>query len=85
MGAGPETAEEWSSVDVYMGSLERIYVLVEKRLLDPDTVQRMYRYRVGNLMAHEGIRDKIVSEKDYWQDYINLCRLVGVSIPELGF
>jgi hypothetical protein len=76
-GAGPSTPEEWITVEVYMGLLERIGVLVDKGLLDLDVVASAYGYRMGNLVANERIRTtKLEGEARSWQSFLSLWEKV---------
>ena len=54
---GPASVEEWVAVERYMGLFERINILVEDKIIDIDTVDRLYGYRVINIS-----RNKIIQQ-----------------------
>ncbi len=54
----PETPEEWIAVDIYMGLFERIQVLIEDSIVDFDTFDRLYGYRVFLIVNNPVIRQK---------------------------
>jgi hypothetical protein len=65
--------EEWVAVEQYMGLFERINVLVEDNIIDIDTIDRLYGYRVINILGNEIIqKTKLERESQYWQDFIKL-------------
>jgi hypothetical protein len=68
--AGPD---DWAAVEAYMGVFERIQLLVEERILDLDTVDRLYSYRVLNIVNNEHIRkEKLVEKGQFWTDFRKL-------------
>lgn len=81
-GKGPVTQEDWADVDAYMGLFERIYVLIDKKVLDAETVNRLYGYRVNNIILNQKIcKAKLVINADSWTDFINLCEKLKIQIP----
>lgn len=79
--AGPTTPSEWADVEIYMGLFERINILIEKEILDKDTVRKLYGYRVRNIVANKTIRDvKLKREARSWQDFIRLCESLDIVI-----
>lgn len=78
--SGPTNGEEWSKVEAYMGLFERINILVEKEILDAETVKRLYSYRVANIVANPIIRKaKLVDNARYWTDFSNLCQKLSIT------
>jgi hypothetical protein len=72
-GAGPVSADDWADVEAYLGLFERIAVLVERKLLDPDVVLRLYGYRMSNIWANDIIRrEKLIERAGGWQDFLRL-------------
>ena len=70
---GPINLEEWVAVEQYMGLFERINVLVEDRIIDIDTIDRLYGYRVINILGNEIIKhSKLEIESESWQHFIKL-------------
>jgi hypothetical protein len=69
----PASVEEWVAVERYMGLFERINILVEDKIIDIDTVDRLYGYRVINVSENKIIRQvKLEQQAKDWQDFINL-------------
>ena len=79
--AGPSSDSEWATVDGYMGLFERINVLVRDGIMDMETVNKLYGYRVRNIAANFRIRQaKLEIERHMWHDFIELeRRLAAVS------
>ncbi|MBK3574080.1 hypothetical protein JHN63_09650 [Streptomyces sp. MBT65] len=72
-GQGPDSASEWMAVEQYMGLFERIEVLIEGGVLDTHLTNRLYGYRVRNIVANERIRTKLLIEGAAgWQDFLSL-------------
>jgi hypothetical protein len=70
---GPQSADEWADVEAYLGLFERIAVLVDRKLLDPDVVLRLYGYRMANIWANDRIRtEKLIQRASGWQDFLRL-------------
>jgi hypothetical protein len=55
-GAGPTTPEEWADVEAYMGLFEHCEVMLHQHLLDEETFNEIYGYRVENILANDVIR-----------------------------
>lgn len=70
----PSSVEDWVAVEKYMGLFERISVLIDDGIVDLATIDRLYGYRVFNIVANKVIRKaKLEGEpKQYWQDFIEL-------------
>jgi hypothetical protein len=59
-------------LDVY-SRLERIEVLIEGGVLNTHLTNRLYGYRVRNIVANERIRTKLLVEGAAgWQDFLSL-------------
>jgi hypothetical protein len=70
---GPSSYDEWVEVESYMGLFERIKVLVDDKIIDIGTIDRLYGYRVFNIVANDTIhKEKLVKRPDGWQDFIGL-------------
>ena len=86
-GRGPETADEWIAVEDYMGLFERIEVLIEGGILDAPLVNRLYGYRVNNIVANATIRKtKLIDGRGGWTDLLRLIQRLsgeGRSFPAL--
>src|SRR5580700_744395 len=46
------TVHEWAEIEEYMGLFESIKLLIDKGAIDIDTVERMYGYRLSNIVAN---------------------------------
>lgn len=86
-GHGPDTAAEWMAVEQYMGLFERIEVLIEGGVLDAGITNRLYGYRVRNIVANDRIRNKLlVDGAAGWTDFLSLVRRLkdaGRAFPSL--
>jgi hypothetical protein len=81
--AGPETAEEWADVEAYMGLFERVNVMIEGGLIDADTFEHLYGYRVGNVLSNPRVvTEKLVKRGEGWVDFIALARRLGYDVPD---
>lgn len=70
---GPTTQAEWIMVEQYMGLFERIKVMVDDGIIDVDTVDRLYGYRLFNIVGNPIIRrEKLELEAANWGDFIGL-------------
>jgi hypothetical protein len=70
---GPKNNEEWAAVERYMGLFERVNILVEDKIIDIDTIDRLYGYRIINISENKVIRQaKLEQESQSWQDFIKL-------------
>jgi hypothetical protein len=68
-----EFPKDWPAIESYMGLFERIQVLVEEKIIDIDVVDRLYGYRLFNIVANPVIyREKLVKIADGWRDFIKL-------------
>ena len=65
--------EDWPAIEAYMGVFERIQLLVEDKVLTLRTVDRLYSYRVLNIVSNDHIRTKkLVEKKEFWPDFCKL-------------
>jgi len=70
---GPTDVDEWIALESYMGLFERINILIEDRIVDIDTIDRLYGYRIINISENRIVREaKLEKKSDYWQDFIKL-------------
>jgi hypothetical protein len=66
---------EWPAIEAYMGVFERIQLLVERKILDIETVDRLYSYRVINIVLNEHIRsEKLKKKAAFWPDFFKLWK-----------
>jgi hypothetical protein len=75
---GPDSTEEWISVEQYMGLFERMKIaMLDNGALDPGTFYRMYGYRILNIDQNNVIRTKkLEKEAPRWRDFIELRDLM---------
>jgi len=67
--------QDWPAIEAYMGVFERIQLLVERRILDIETVDRLYSYRVINIVLNDHIRSEKLGEKaEFWPDFFALWK-----------
>ena len=78
-GYGPETREDWVAVEMYMGLFERIYVLVDSKVISKEIINHLYGYRLTNIVKNETIRKGKLENsatKSGWTDFIKLVDLL---------
>ncbi len=72
---GPEFRKDGPAVEGYMGLFERVQLLLAKDLIDIDTVNRLYGYRLFNIVNNSIIYQvKLVELGDGWIDFIKLWK-----------
>jgi hypothetical protein len=81
---GPQHADEWSRVELYMGLFEYCERLLKDGLLNRRDFDANLRYRVVNIVANPFIVNKILKPPrvQYWSDFMQLCKRCKVKIPE---
>jgi hypothetical protein len=68
--AGPSSTEDWIKVERYMGMFERIKVLLDYGLLEINTVESFYGYRIRNIVANKTIvREKHLLSPMDWKRF----------------
>ena len=74
---GPDNIEEWAAEESYMGLFERIEILIENGVLDLGTVDRLYGYRIFNIVGNDIIRkSKLENERKSWEDFDKLWKAI---------
>lgn len=76
----PETVEDWAAIDAYLGQFELCELMISKELIDLDTFNSQYGYRLRNICRNDAILKKINSEKESWSVFIKLCKRLGYII-----
>lgn len=72
---GPEFPKEGPAVEGYMGLFERVQLLRAKDLIDIDTVNRLYGYRLFNIVENSTIYEEKLVKLGYgWIDFIKLWK-----------
>ena len=81
--SGPKSNEEWASVDDYMGLFEHCELLLRKKLLDWDTFNLIFSYRLQNILSNNIIVEKnLKKEKESWKAFLRLINNRKLDIPE---
>ena len=79
---GPQTAQEWTPVETYMGLFEHVEFLLENELLDPALFDDSYRYRVSNILNNNVVvLEKLEKRPTGWIRFLRLCRRFRIEIP----
>lgn len=79
---GPQNAEEWARVELYMGTFEYCEKLIRRGLLEEDDFSDAYKYRlIGMLKNIVVVSAKLHDNKRSWQDFYQLCERLKVRIP----
>jgi hypothetical protein len=69
---GPDTVEEWIKVGRALGLFEYINILVKDGLIEIDTVDKLYSYRLFHLVNNEIIRNRHFNAHSGWDGVIEL-------------
>lgn len=75
------TTEDFREVALYMGLMERINVMVDQGIVDIDTVNRLYGFRIRTIVENPGIQQWIKEKKHNWQDFIKLSQAIDEHQP----
>ena len=76
--AGPSTPDEWVKVELYMGLFERVQILIEDGIIRRKIFERLYGYRVGNIVKNQRIKvEKLEKRSEGWKDFIALAHSLG--------
>jgi hypothetical protein len=73
--AGPVSPEDWFLVTSYMGLFERVNFLIESEIEELAIIDKLYGYRVYNIVANNVIRVAKLENKEiarYWEGFIHL-------------
>lgn len=65
--SAPSSAEEWSMLESYIGMFERVKMMLDCGLLEIDSIERFFGYRISNIVAnHEIVEAKRLHAVDDW-------------------
>ena len=79
-GRGPMSSQEWASVEAYMGLFEHCERMLANNLLDPETFQAIYAYRLHNIVNNQIIcSTKLCLEAENWKDFIALLGRLKIN------
>lgn len=71
---GPESAKEWMQVGRALGLFEYIQILVRDRIIDIDTVDQLYSYRLFHLVNNETIKERHFGSQGRWDGVVQLWK-----------
>lgn len=74
---GSQSVDDWAKIDAYLGQLELCQSMLEQKLINRQTFQDQYGYRLHNIVENNQIVNKINSEIDSWRQFIKLCKSFG--------
>ena len=78
--SGPNNLEEWGKVEDYMRLFEHCKIMLKKKLIDRQTFESIYKYRLKNIVANECIVNaKLIDEKSSWADFIDLLEMFEIQ------
>jgi hypothetical protein len=65
--------QQWPQLEAYMGLFEHCMVMLAKGLIDWETFQRIYEYRLRNIIVvPEIVGEKLILRGRGWEDFIQL-------------
>jgi hypothetical protein len=65
--------DKWPPLEAYMGLFEHCMIMLDKGLIDWQTFQRIYEYRLHNIVVvPEIVGEKLIKRGNNWQDFIQL-------------
>jgi hypothetical protein len=71
------TLDELFRIEAYMGLFEHCYRMINDEVIDLDTFEHIYGYRLFNILANVRIvTSKLKNERSGWVDFIELCKVV---------
>lgn len=80
---GPKSNQEWAEVEDYMGLFEHCELMLRQRLIDWETFEAIFAYRLRNIAANKIIVEaKLMRERQFWQVFIRLLKRLEIDIPE---
>ncbi|MEO7780612.1 MAG: hypothetical protein ABIR84_02085 [Candidatus Nitrotoga sp.] len=79
-GKGPETSEEWASLEAYMGLFEHCEVMLAQHLIDEATFRDIYAYRLRNIVANDIVRrEKLQRLVSGWVRFLPLLKRMDIE------
>ena len=81
----PENSKDqpWPELEAYLGLMEHCEVMIHKGLLDFETFDDIYGYRVINAVAPHSVQKKLEEEKSDWHNlfalYAKICQKRGLT------
>lgn len=79
----PNDSQVWVQIEGYMGAFERLNALIVDGIVNKKFARSFYAYRLQNIVSNPKIRQrKLVDERSYWNDFIDVCHRLDVLIPQ---
>jgi len=77
----PQTTEEWSLLEDYMGFFEHCELLIQDGSLSLKRFEALFSYRLHNIVANKSICNaKFGSqEREHWSLFFKICDRVGAN------
>lgn len=69
---GPTSREEWALFDDYLGLFEHCEIMMQKSLVDFETFDKLYGYRIKNIQCLEWVKTHLHAEEVLWKDFLRL-------------
>ncbi|HEX8130513.1 MAG TPA: hypothetical protein VF527_15535 [Pyrinomonadaceae bacterium] len=74
--------DDWSRLEAYMGLFEHCQVMLNEKLLDWNTFNDIYGYRILLIVNNPLIvREKIINRRSGWKKFIGLLERMGSEMP----
>lgn len=64
----------------YIGTLEYVYLLIEKKVISLDSANKQFGYRVNEIEHNTRLMANLLREKDCWQDFFTLMNKLKTTI-----
>lgn len=79
---GPQSKEEWSKTVSYMGIFEHRKRMLDDELIDFDTFNSIYGYRVDNILKNQIIvTEQLIKYQEGWEIFLELVKKLGKTVP----
>ncbi|MDT7602381.1 MAG: hypothetical protein QOF61_378 [Acidobacteriota bacterium] len=76
----PATNREWRQLEAYMGLIEHCGRMIDDWLLDWETFNHIYGYRIRNIAANPYIAQvKLINAASSWETFLELTRRLGIK------
>lgn len=76
----PATNREWRQLEAYMGLIEHCGRMIDDWLLDWETFEQIYGYRIRNIARNPYIaQEKLINAAAGWETFLRLTRRLGVE------
>jgi len=69
---------DFDTLFTYLGLFERIKLLIDSGTLKLDEVDRLYGYRVQNIVKNDYLFNLVKEKPETWQDFIQFCKQLAL-------